>query len=116
VRLYARIPNTGRGLVAGLYANGRVAATSHDGIVVPLSAVDQRGLAPLVARLTGGKVEQVTVALGTRDEATERVEITRGIAAGDTLLLGAAQGITPGTPLRVSGGDKAVAAPAVRQP
>jgi len=105
VRLYARIPNTGRGLVAGLYATGRVASTTHDGIVAPLGAVDQRGLKPAVSRLRGGKTERVEVTLGTRDEATERVEITAGVAAGDTLLVGSAQGITPGTPLRVSSGS-----------
>jgi hypothetical protein len=32
----------------------------------------------------------------------ERYEIVSGIAAGDTLLIGAAQGITPGTAVRVS--------------
>lgn len=110
VRLFARIPNAGRGLVAGLYATGRVANITHDGIVVPATAVDLRGLKPIAVRLRGGKTERVEVTLGTRDDATERVEITTGVAVGDTLLLGAAQGITPGTPLRISSGsDKPVA-------
>lgn len=104
VRLFARIPNAGNGLVAGLFANGRIASTSHLALVVPLAAVDQRGLKPTVTRLHDGKAEPVEVALGTRDEATERVELTSGVAAGDTLLVGAAAGITPGTPVRVSSG------------
>jgi hypothetical protein len=29
------------------------------------------------------------------------VQITNGVAVGDTLLVAAAQGITPGTPVRV---------------
>lgn len=108
VRLFARIPNAGRGLVAGLYATGRVASASHEGIVAPLNALDMRGLKPAVSRVKGGKVERVEVTLGTRDDATEHVELSSGVAAGDTLLVGAAQGITPGTPLRVSAGtDKA---------
>lgn len=108
VRLYARIPNAGRGLVAGLYASGRVSTTTHDGIIVPANAVDLRGLKPSAVRLRGGKTERVDVTLGTRDDANERVEVMTGIAVGDTLLLGAAQGITPGTPLRISAGsDKA---------
>ena len=37
-----------------------------------------------------------------RDEGSERVEITSGLAAGDTLLIGAAQGVTPGAPVKVS--------------
>ncbi len=118
VRLYARIPNAGNGLVAGLFADGRIAATSHAGLVVPLTAVDQRGLKPAVTRVKGGRTEGVEVALGTRDDATEHVELTSGVAAGDTLLVGAAAGITPGTPVRISAGTDApgaktaVAAPA----
>jgi RND family efflux transporter MFP subunit len=105
VRLFARIPNAGRDLVAGLFANGRVASTSHTALVAPLTAVDQRGLKPTVTRVRGGKTEVVEVALGTRDDATEHVELTSGVAAGDTLLVGAAAGITPGTPVRVSSGS-----------
>jgi len=112
VRLYARIPNAGRGLVAGLYATGRVATTSHDGLVAPLTAIDQRGPSPAVSRVKGGKVERVEVTLGTRDDATERVEITSGVVAGDSLLIGAAQGITAGSSLRVSAGTDRAAAPA----
>ncbi|HVZ48193.1 MAG TPA: efflux RND transporter periplasmic adaptor subunit, partial [Gemmatimonadaceae bacterium] len=81
VRLYARIPNAGNGLVAGLFADGRIAATSHAGLVVPLTAVDQRGLKPAVTRVKGGRTEVVEVALGTRDDATEHVELTSGVAA-----------------------------------
>lgn len=112
VRLYVRIPNAGRGLVAGLFATGRVASSTHSGIVVPMTAIDQRGLRPSVSRLRGGTTERVDVTLGTKDDATEQIEITTGVTPGDTLLLGAAQGITPGTPLRIStGSDKAADAP-----
>ena len=102
VRVIARIPNAGSGLVAGLFAEGRVSSTVREALTAPQNAVDQRGIRPVVARLKGGKVERVEVTLGARDEATERVEITAGVARGDTLLVGAALGITPGTPLRVS--------------
>jgi membrane fusion protein (multidrug efflux system) len=102
VRLYARIPNSGNGLVAGLFATGRVASTTRDGLTAPLAAVDQRGIKPAVVRIKNGKVERLEVTIGLRDEGTERVEISGGVAAGDTLLVGAAQGITPGTPVKVS--------------
>jgi RND family efflux transporter MFP subunit len=103
VRLYARIPNAGSGLVAGLYATGRVSSTTHDGLTAPLNAVDQRGIKPAVVRIRNGKVERIEVVIGLRDEGTERVEISGGgVAVGDTLLVGAAQGITPGTPVKVS--------------
>lgn len=101
VRIIARIPNAGRGLVAGLYATGRVASTTHKALTAPLTAVDQRGIRPVVLRLRDGKAERIEVTLGMRDEGTERVEITGGVSAGDTLLVGAAQGITPGTSVKV---------------
>ncbi len=116
VRLYARIPNAGSGLVAGLFATGRVASTSHTGLVVPLTAVDERGLKPTVTRLRGGKAEVIEVTFGVRDAATEDVELTSGVAAGDTLLLGAAAGITPGTVIRVSTGADRPAATAPVKP
>jgi RND family efflux transporter MFP subunit len=102
VRLYVRIPNAGNGLVAGLYATGRVTSATRQGLTVPASAVDQRGVKPVVTRLKNGKAEVVEVSLGMRDEGSEVVEITHGLAAGDTLLVGPAQGITPGAPVKVS--------------
>ena len=102
VRLVVRIPNSGAGLVAGLYATGRVASTTRQGLTVPLNAVDQRGVKPVVLRLASGKAEKAEVTIGVRDEGTERLEITTGVSAGDTLLMGAAQGITPGTPVKVT--------------
>lgn len=102
VRLFVRIPNSGNRLVAGLFAEGRVASESREALTVPELAVDLRGLSPVVLRLKNGRTEKVEVTLGARDEALERVEITGGIAAGDTLLVGPALGITPGTSLKIT--------------
>ncbi len=102
VRIYVSVPNAGSTLVAGLFAEGRVASDTRTATVVPTSAVDERGLRPSVMLLKGGKVTKVDVTLGLRDESSERVEITAGLVAGDTLLLGAARGITAGTKVRVS--------------
>jgi len=102
VRILISIPNTEGRLVGGLFATGRVATESRTGMVAPVNAVDARTSTPSVFRIKGGKVERVSVQLGLRDESSERVEIKSGVALGDTLLLGAAQGITPGTIVRVS--------------
>lgn len=102
VRLFIRIPNAGSQLVAGLFAEGRVANESRETLTVPQRAVDLRGLTPVVLRLKNGATERVEVTLGAVDETTERVEITAGLAAGDTVLVGAALGISAGTRLRVS--------------
>lgn len=111
VRIVISIPNAEGRLVGGLFANGRLASQSHTGLVVPANAVDARSNIPAVFRIKGGKVERVPVQLGLRDDAAERIEIASGVQAGDTLLVGAAQGITPGTIVRVSSpSDKATSA------
>ena len=102
VKIVVAVPNASSNLVAGLFADGRVAAERRSGLTAPYSAVDQRGLTPTVLRLKGGVAERIEVSLGVRDEDLERYEILTGVAAGDTLLIGAAQGITPGTTVRVS--------------
>ena len=103
VRIYVSIPNAGRTLVGGLFANGRMSSATRMGLVVPASAVDVRGSAPTVMRVKQGKAEKVQVQIGLSDQSSETIEVISGLVAGDTLLLGAAQGITPGTAVRVSG-------------
>lgn len=101
VRIIASIPNAGSTLVGGLFAEGRVASESRTGLVAPLTAVDERGLQPSVVKVSGGVVRKTIVELGLRDASSEIVEIVKGVAAGDTLLTGAAQGISNGARVRV---------------
>jgi membrane fusion protein (multidrug efflux system) len=102
VRVVVSVPNAGKNLVGGLFAEGRVASERRNALVVPTTAVDVTGVKPFVIRLKDGKVERVDVELGLRDEESERVEIKSGLTRGDTLLTGAARGISPGTPVRVN--------------
>jgi membrane fusion protein, multidrug efflux system len=113
VPIFVAIPNVGGRLVAGLYAEGRVVSESASGLVVPANAVNTSGDRAWVLRVTGGKAEKVEVTLGLRDERTERVQIAGGVNEGDVLLRGAAQGITPGTPVNL-GATPAGSAPAAR--
>ena len=101
--IYVSIPNVAGRLVGGLFAEGRVVASSATGLVVPVNAVNTKDETPWVLRIANGKTERVEVTLGLRDPRTERVEVTAGLAAGDTLLIGAAQGIAPDTPVQVGG-------------
>ena len=102
VKITAELPNVGNTLVGGLFAEGRVATESKTAPMVQASAVDERGLRPSVIRLKNGRIEKVDVVLGIRDAAAETVEIVSGVSPGDTVLLGAARGITVGTPVKVS--------------
>ena len=103
VPIYVAIPNVGGRLVAGLFAEGRVVSQSASGIVVPSNAVNTNDPAkPWVLRVTDGKTERVNVTLGLRDPRSELVNVASGLNEGDVLLRGASQGITPGTPVKVS--------------
>jgi membrane fusion protein, multidrug efflux system len=103
VPIFVTIPNVGGRLVAGLFAEGRVVAQSATGLTVPVNAVNTTTQAPWVLRVSNGKTERVNVTLGLRDPRTERVLVASGLAADDTLLRGASQGITPGTSVQLSG-------------
>jgi RND family efflux transporter MFP subunit len=105
ISIFVAIPNTAGRLVAGLFAQGRVLREVRSGLIVPANAVTERGGEASVLRVRDGKAERVEVTIGLRDEQTERVEIASGIARGDVLLVGAAQGMTPGTPVRIRNGS-----------
>jgi RND family efflux transporter MFP subunit len=112
VRVLVSLPNSGGQLVGGLFADGHVAAEVRGAPVVPVAAVDERGLKPYVMMIKGGMVQKQEVDLGIRDAATETVEVKSGVQPGDTILLGAARGISEKTPVKVS----AVAADTGRKP
>jgi RND family efflux transporter MFP subunit len=103
VRVYATLPNADQGLVAGLFAEGRVGTDRRKTLLVPASAVDQRGVTSTVMVLRDGKAEPQGVELGVREASTDRVEVRAGLQSGDTVLIGAATAIVPGTAVRVVG-------------
>ena len=100
VRVYAEIPNTGNDLVAGLYTEGRVESESRNGLTLPTAAIDRRMARPAVLLVRDGKVARVDVQLGLVDDREQKVEVRAACQAGDVVLLGAAQEIAPGTPVR----------------
>jgi membrane fusion protein, multidrug efflux system len=114
VMILASIPNSAGTLVGGLFAEGRVNAETRSALVLPSTAIDQRGAKPVVLRVRAGRVERVAVTLGIRDEQRENYEIAQGLQRGDTVLLGAAQAIGEGKQVRVSAVNdrSAAAAPA----
>lgn len=102
VKVYAELPNTTNDLVAGLYAEGRVESETREGLTVPTGAIDRRMAKPAVMLVRDGKVARVDVEIGLQDDREQRVEIRSGVAAGDVVLLGAAQEIQPGTPVQLA--------------
>ncbi|HEU4681881.1 MAG TPA: efflux RND transporter periplasmic adaptor subunit [Gemmatimonadales bacterium] len=101
VRIYVTIPNRDQGLVAGLFTEGRVESQRKRAPAIPVTALDPRGMSSEVLRLHEARVQRVKVDLGIRDLAAEMVEVTRGLAPGDTVLLGSSQGLVNGTVVRI---------------
>ncbi|HEV2147471.1 MAG TPA: efflux RND transporter periplasmic adaptor subunit, partial [Longimicrobiaceae bacterium] len=109
VPVFVSIPNADGALVAGLFAQGRVASEERQALLVPAGAVVEQAGTPVVLRLRGGRAEAAAVRVGATDSETEQVEVVSGLAAGDTILVGAAVGTTPGTQVRIG---RAAPAPA----
>ncbi len=116
VRVYVDVPNEDGRLISGLYAQGRVAATTVTAPAAPLDAVDETVSPPTVLRVANGKIEKVAVQLGVRDDVSGAVAITSGVAAGDVLVLGSARGtVAEGSRVKVAQ-DGAGTRPAAARP
>lgn len=113
VRILVTVPNPNKQLVVGLFAEGRVIVVSREAVTVPKGAIDLTGVRPMVSGVSGGVVERHEVQVGLEDAATEQVEITEGLAAGDTVLTGSVRGLPEGTPVRAQApAERAASAPA----
>ncbi len=101
VPIWVSVDNRGGRLVGGLYAEGRVTQDARQGLVLPLSVISEADGTATVLKVADGSVDRVPVTLGLRDPQTEQVVITAGLEAGDIVLRGVAQSITPGTRISV---------------
>ena len=107
VPIFITIQNTDGQLVAGLFAEGRVAPTTGPALLVPGAAVDRSGDSPTVVRLVGGHIERRPVQTGRQDRDGSIIEVRSGLTLGDTVLLGVARSLPTGTAARVAGGKTA---------
>ena len=90
-----------RNLLAGLYAEGRIATRTETGLVIPASALtDDRQ--PTVARVgKDGAIERVPVKLGLRDALRDRVIVEKGLAEGDRIVVRANVAPPAGTKIQL---------------
>ncbi|WP_044890343.1 efflux RND transporter periplasmic adaptor subunit [Myxococcus hansupus] len=91
VRIYVAIPNTDLQLLAGLFAEGRVASRAEQALAIPIDAIDDTGTEPSVLRIQQGRVQRVNITLGMRDEVSRQVQVRSGLEDGDVVVLGAAK-------------------------
>jgi RND family efflux transporter MFP subunit len=92
VRLYVDVPNDAGRLLAGLYAQGRVATREKTAPSAPETALDTSSKPPTVMRVADGKVQKVQVEVAVRDDVKGAVGFASGVKAGDVLVLGSARG------------------------
>ncbi len=100
VKVFVSIANAGRKLVGGLFAEGTVTTVARQGLVVPISAIDDTTSSAAVIRINNGTTERVPVVLGVRNEAEGIIEVS-GVNEGDRVLAGPARTIAPGTKVTV---------------
>jgi RND family efflux transporter MFP subunit len=91
------VPNPGLELVPGMYAYASITTDDARGVVIaPIQAIDRKD-DRTTAMIVGadGTVQQRTVDVGI--EAPDRVEVRRGLAAGDLVIVGGRAQLKPGT-------------------
>ncbi len=109
IKIYVDIPNAGHRLVGGLFASGRVVTHEVvDAVAVPRAAVRYEGeeRSPIIYVVDHGKVARRPVGLGIADEAQSLVQITSGLAGGETVIVGPIEGLSDGSPVEISGSPR----------
>jgi RND family efflux transporter MFP subunit len=98
-KIDVRVPNNGRALLSGMYATARIIdETKPNALLVPKEAVASRDGKRIVQRVQGDVVTAVEISEGLTDGA--RVQIVKGLSAGDTVLADARKQIAPGQKVR----------------
>ncbi len=96
------------GLIGGLFARATVRVGEIAGaLVVPPAALVREGADPTAATafvVRGGKAEKVDVALGV--EAPDGIQVTKGLAAGDVVVLDPPTTLASGAPVDVQNGGR----------
>jgi membrane fusion protein (multidrug efflux system) len=98
---YVRLANRDGRIKPGMYAEVEIAGRTHpDRIALPRGAVLERDRRLLVFRVSRGRAEWQYVETGL--ETAESVEITTGVAAGDTVLVDGHLTLAHGAPVDVT--------------
>ncbi|MBY0494435.1 MAG: efflux RND transporter periplasmic adaptor subunit [Cyanobacteria bacterium] len=98
-KIDVRVPNDGRTLLSGMYASARIVeATSTNAILIPKEAVATRNGRRIVQKVNGDAVSIVEVVEGLSDAT--RVQIVKGLAAGDTVFADARRELAAGVKVR----------------
>jgi RND family efflux transporter MFP subunit len=100
MRVEVDVANPTLALVPGMYADATIVLdAAKDAVIAPVQAIDrgEDSARVLVVDATGGsegKVREQKVSLGL--EANDRIEVTRGLNAGDLVVVGSRAQLKPG--------------------
>ena len=98
-KVEVRVQNGNRALLSGMFATARIVeSTTPNAIVVPRDAIIVKDGQSTVVKVSGEAASSVVVVPGTSDGA--RVQIVKGLSAGDTVVADARRPITPGAKVR----------------
>jgi membrane fusion protein (multidrug efflux system) len=101
LRVRARASNPDGALVPGAFADVTVPLVEREALTIPAYALVPELKGHMVFVYHAGSAEPRSVEIGTRTE--DRIEITAGLQAGDTLITSAILQLKPGAPVRLSG-------------
>lgn len=111
ITVKARAPNPGHLLKPGMFVEARLAtSTRPDAVVVPEDAVQPLRTGNVVWAVVDGKASRRAVELGTR--APGIVEVTRGVEAGELVVVGGLERMGEGLPVAPQARVRAGGAPA----
>ena len=100
IRLRAHVPNPDNRLSAGFFARIRIVVEQRpNAMLVPESAIFPLDSKTLVYRIVNGRAVQTEVVLGQR--LPGRVEVRKGLSAGDTVITAGQQRLREGIPVQV---------------
>jgi hypothetical protein len=103
--VYLRVDNRDGRLKAGQFAKGGIVLSQQaDGVLLPLSAINDRTGKPWVMVVRGGKLVRQPVALQLVSEAAGQAAVS-GVAPGDTVVATALIGMKAGDAVRLPKGS-----------
>ena len=98
-KIDVRVPNPARALLSGMYATARIIeSTTTDAILLPVEAVMTLNGKRIVQRVQNDTLTAVEVVEGLSDGG--RVQIVKGLSAGDTVMADARRQIPVGAKVR----------------
>ena len=110
VGVYVQLANPRHAIIGGQFANGRIVGDRvDDAVVIPELAVRGEGDSTYVLLVAEGRIRHQPVTVGTRDKATARVAIAKGLQGGEKVIVTPSVQLAPGTQV-VLAAERAAAA------